>query len=457
MTLWNHPHLLLELEEKGQIKKAEDRIYLSHYYYSERNIENKISAMCASAPDISEKEIKSIKVKTGFYSEEQLSAIINSLKSKVLILTGGPGTGKTTTLKGIVDAYKQLGKKIMFAAPTGRAAKRISEVIGSEARTIHRLLEYSPTEEIFQRNKENPVEADLIVIDEVSMIDTLLMNSLINAVDIKTTLMLVGDSDQLPSVGPGNILNDLINSHKISTTTLTKIFRQAEKSKIVVNAHKINRGEFPDVKNTDDTDFFFIQEADHSKIPELITDLCAKRLPGKYGFNPMTDIQVLTPMYRGDCGADNLNFLLQNALNKNDVKMRRGNRSYKTGDKVMQLRNNYDKDIFNGDIGQIRYIDNDNQKMDIVFNGKIVQYEFTDLDDITLAYAITVHKSQGSEYPVVVMPVTTAHYIMLQRNLLYTAVTRAAKMMIIIGSKQALGMAVSSIAKRKRYTSLFKV
>jgi exodeoxyribonuclease V alpha subunit len=445
------------MEEKGQIKKVAERVYLSHYYYSERNIENRITALYSSVSNISEKEIKSIRIKTGFYSEEQLGAIINSLKNKILILTGGPGTGKTTTLKGIVDGYKQLGKKIMFAAPTGRAAKRISEVIGAEARTIHRLLEYSPTEEIFLRNKENPVEADLIVIDEVSMIDTLLMNSLINAVDVKTTLMLVGDADQLPSVGPGNILNDLIKSGKISTTTLTIIFRQAEKSKIVVNAHKINRGEFPDVRNSEDTDFFFIQEMDSSRIPDLITDLCVKRLPGKYGFNPMTDIQVLTPMYKGDCGADNLNNLLQEELNKNDVKMRRGTRSYKTGDKVMQLRNNYDKEIFNGDIGLIRYIDNENQKMEIDFNGKTVQYDFTDLDDITLAYAITVHKSQGSEYPVVVMPVTTAHFIMLQRNLLYTAVTRASKMMIIIGSKQAVSIAVGSLNKGKRYTSLFKV
>jgi exodeoxyribonuclease V alpha subunit len=457
VDLKDSPQLLMEMGEKGQIIKADERVYLSHFYYSERNIENRITTLCGGTPGISEKEIKSIKVKTGFYSEEQLGAIINSLRNKILILTGGPGTGKTTTLKGIVDAYKQLGKKIMFAAPTGRAAKRISELIGADARTIHRLLEYSPLEEIFIRNKENPVEADLIVIDEVSMIDTILMNSLVNAVDNKSTLMLVGDSDQLPSVGPGNILNDLIKSGKVPTTTLTKIFRQAEMSRIVVNAHKINKGEFPDINNSEDTDFFFIREDNTTRIPEIITDLCVKRLPGKYGFNPMTDIQVLTPMYKGDCGADNLNFLLQDALNKSEVKMRRGIRSYKTGDKVMQLRNNYDKDIFNGDIGRISYIDNENQKMEISFNGKIVQYEFTDLDDITLAYAITVHKSQGSEYPVVVMPVTTAHYIMLQRNLLYTAVTRASKMMIIIGSKQALAMAVSSLNKGKRYTSLFKV
>jgi exodeoxyribonuclease V alpha subunit len=281
------------------------------------------------------------------------------------------------------------------------------------------------------------------------------MNSLINAVTPNTTLVLVGDIDQLPSVGPGNILHDLIKSDKIPTAMLTKIFRQAEESKIVVNAHKINKGEFPALQNNETSDFFFMQEADNSIIPEMIVELCAKRLPSKYGFDPMKDIQVLTPMYKGDAGADNLNSILQSALNKNEILITRGRRNYKIGDKVMQLRNNYEKDVINGDIGLIHTIDTEDQKLEIIFNGKKVPYDFLDLEDITLAYAITVHKSQGSEYPCVILPLTTAHYIMLQRNLLYTAVTRASRMMIIVGSKQALQIAVANKKSRKRYTSLF--
>ena len=447
--------LFREMEDYGLLKIVNDNVYLLHYYRAERNIEYKISELCGGSSEITEKELNSVRLKTGYYSDEQLQAIRNSLTHKILILTGGPGTGKTTALKGIIDSYKHLNKKIMLAAPTGRAAKRMSEVIGFEAKTIHRLLEYNPQDQFFARDEENPLETDLLVIDEVSMIDTLLMNSLINAVTSNTTLVLVGDIDQLPSVGPGNILNDLIKSDKIPTAMLTKIFRQAEESKIVVNAHKINKGEFPALQNNEYSDFFFMQEADNSIIPDMIVELCTKRLPAKYGFDPMKDIQVLTPMYKGEAGADNLNSILQSALNKNEVLIIRGKRSYKIGDKVMQLRNNYEKEVFNGDIGLIYTIDTEDQKLEITFNGKIVQYDFLDLDDITLAYAITVHKSQGSEYPCVILPLTTAHYIMLQRNLLYTAVTRASRMMIIAGSKQALQIAITNKKSRKRYTSLF--
>ncbi|MDR3665750.1 MAG: ATP-dependent RecD-like DNA helicase [Ignavibacteriaceae bacterium] len=447
--------LLREMEDYGLLKIMNDNIYLLHYYQAERNIENKINGLCTGTSEFMEKELNSVRMKSGYYSEEQLGAIRNSLSNKILILTGGPGTGKTTALRGIIDSFKHLGKNIMLAAPTGRAAKRMSEVIGLDAKTIHRLLEYNPQEHLFGRNEDNPLEVDLLVIDEVSMIDTLLMNSLINAVTPETTLVLVGDIDQLPSVGPGNILHDLIKSDKIPTVMLTKIFRQAEESKIVVNAHKINKGEYPSLQHNENSDFFFIQEPDSSSIPEIIVELCTKRLPAKYGFNPMKDIQVLTPMYKGDAGADNLNSILQSTLNPNEVLFTRGRRGYKIGDKVMQLRNNYDKDVFNGDIGLINTVDVEDQKLEIIFNGKIVQYDFLDLDDITLAYAITVHKSQGSEYPCVILPITTSHYIMLQRNLLYTAVTRASKMMIITGSKQALQIAIANKKSRKRYTSLF--
>jgi exodeoxyribonuclease V alpha subunit len=449
--------LFREMEDNGLLKIANDNVYLLHYYRAERNIEYKIAALCGGTSEFTEKELNSVRLKPGYYSDEQIGAIRNSLMHKILILTGGPGTGKTTALKGIIDSYKHLNKKIMLAAPTGRAAKRMSEVIGFEAKTIHRLLEYNPQDQFFARDENNPLEADLLVIDEVSMIDTLLMNSLINAVTSNTTLVLVGDIDQLPSVGPGNILHDLIKSDKIPTAMLTKIFRQAEESKIVVNAHKINKGEFPALLNNETSDFFFMQEADNSLIPDIIVELCTKRLPSKYGFDPMKDIQVLTPMYKGEAGADNLNSILQSALNKNEVLITRGRRNYKVGDKVMQLRNNYEKDVFNGDIGLIHTIDTEDQKLEIIFNGKIVPYDFLDLDDITLAYAITVHKSQGSEYPCVILPLTTAHYIMLQRNLLYTAITRASKMMIIVGSKQALQIAVANKKSRKRYTSLFSL
>ena len=447
--------LFREMVEQNLLNIVEENVYLSHYYEAERNIENKIKALCAGSTEFKEKELKSIRLNPR-YSEEQLEAIRNSITNKILILTGGPGTGKTTALKGIIESYKQLKKKIMLAAPTGRAAKRMSEVIGFEAKTIHRLLEYNPQDNLFLHDEDNPLETDLLVVDEVSMIDTLLMNNLISAVSLITTLVLVGDVDQLPSVGCGNILHDLIQSEIIPTVMLTKIFRQAEESQIVVNAHKINRGEFPTILNNESTDFFLIPESDNSKIAEIITELCEKRLPDKYNFDPVKDIQVLTPMYKGDAGANNLNCKLQDVLNSKKVLLTRGERSFKIGDKVMQLRNNYDKDVYNGDIGLIHNIDMDDQKLEINFNGKIVPYEFLERDDITLAYAITVHKSQGSEYPCVIMPITTSHYMMLQRNLLYTAVTRASKMMILVGSKQALAMAIGNKKAKKRNTSLFR-
>ncbi|MCX6170764.1 MAG: ATP-dependent RecD-like DNA helicase [Ignavibacteriales bacterium] len=447
--------LFREMESQNLIKIINEKIYLSFYYEAERNIEEKIKALSERSSEFSEKEIKSIRLNS-VYSEEQLEAIRNSLANKILILTGGPGTGKTTALKGIIESYKILKKNIMLAAPTGRAAKRMSEVIGMEAKTIHRLLEYNPQDHLFQRDEENPLETDLLVIDEISMIDTLLMNSLISAVSLNTTLILVGDVDQLPSVGCGNILHDLIQSEIIPTAMLTKIFRQAEESRIVVNAHKINKGEFPTLLNNESSDFFFIPENDNSRIADVITELCQQRLPEKYGFDPMKEIQVLTPMYKGDTGANNLNDKLQNALNPKKILLARGEKKFKIGDKVMQLRNNYDKDVYNGDIGLIEKIEIEDQKLEINFGGRNVGYDFLELDDITLAYAITVHKSQGSEYPCVIMPVTTAHYIMLQRNLLYTAVTRASKMMILVGSKQALAMAVGNKKSKKRNTSLFR-
>jgi len=446
-----------ELEDDGILKISRDRIYLRYYYEAERSIESKINALLKTSCKLSQVQLNTIEIKTDYYSDEQLEAIRNSLLNKILILTGGPGTGKTTALKGIIDSYKQLGKKIMLAAPTGRAAKRMSEVIGMEAKTIHRLLEYSPEVNLFLVNSDEPLKADLVVIDEISMIDTLLMHHLLDAIDNETTLVLVGDVDQLPSVGCGNVLHDLINSGLIPTAMLTKIFRQAEQSQIVVNAHRINKGESPIVSVSEFSDFFFIQESDSSKIPDLIVELCSKRLPEKYGFDPLKDIQVLSPMYKGETGVDNLNSLQQSVLNNSNLYLTKGDKFFKLGDKVIQLKNNYDKDIYNGDIGVITKINTNDQKLEVEFGTKAVQFEYAELDDVALAYAITVHKSQGSEYPCVIMPITTSQYIMLQRNLLYTAVTRASQMMILIGTRQALMMAVNNKKSKRRFTSLYNL
>ena len=448
--------VLEEMVSEELIIRKNEKIYIPPFYYAEVGISNKVKSLSSKQIDISNSRIKSLRIGQSHFSEEQLEAIRKSLKYRISILTGGPGTGKTTTLIGIVDIHKQLKNKILLAAPTGRAAKRMNEVIGFEAKTIHRLLEYKPSNNQFTYNSENPLQTDLLVVDEVSMIDTILMNNLLKAVSAKTILVLVGDVDQLPSVGAGNILRDMIGSEIIPVTNLSKIFRQAEKSKIIVNAHRINKGLFPDITNKRDSDFFFIEEEDNEQIPPIILDLCKRRLPGKYGFNHVKDIQVLTPMYRGASGANNLNNLFQEELNHNDIIFQRGGRHYKKNDKVMQLRNNYNKDVFNGDLGYIHHVNIENQVMEINFNDRIVEYDFSELDEITLAYAVSVHKSQGSEYPCVILPLTTSHYMMLQRNLLYTAITRASQLMVIIGTKKAMALAIKNNKVQKRYTSLFK-
>lgn len=458
--------LALEISEAGKVldelKKSEkiiadgENIYLPAFFCAEKGIEGSIARLVSSPADLKDPAIKSIRIDPGYFSDEQLEAIRSSIRNRILILTGGPGTGKTTTLKGIIDVHRQLRRRIMLAAPTGRAAKRMSEVIGMEARTIHRMLEYTPSEHRFKRDNESPLEADLLVIDEVSMIDTILMNSLLKAVSSKTTLILVGDVDQLPSVGAGNVLRDMIQSGKVPVVKLTRIFRQAEQSRIIVNAHRINKGEFPSLNNRQSSDFFFIEEQDPAKITSLIVELSSKRLPARYKFDPLRDIQVLTPMYRGETGATNLNQLLQETLNRNDIIFSRGGKSFRLGDKVLQLRNDYDKEVFNGDMGFVDGINVSEQKLFINFNDRQVAFDFSELDEVTLAYAVTVHKSQGSEYPCVILPLTTSHYMMLQRNLLYTAITRASKLMILIGTKKAVALALKNDMVQNRYTSLMK-
>ncbi|MBI9073565.1 MAG: ATP-dependent RecD-like DNA helicase [Melioribacteraceae bacterium] len=448
--------ILEELESENQIIVDKDNLYIPNLYFAERYIEKKLNSLLESPQNFTKEKLSKIRIEQTKFSEEQVNAIKNSVEEKLLVLTGGPGTGKTTTLKGIIDIYTSLGKKIMLAAPTGRAAKRMSELCGLESKTIHRLLEYNPMTQEFNHGEDDPLETDLLIIDETSMIDTVLMYYLLKAVCLKTTLVLVGDSDQLPSVGAGNVLIDILQSGKIPVVKLTKIFRQAEESQIIVAAHEINKGKIPTIINSKSSDLFFIEEENHLNIPQKIYDLCSERLPKAYDIDPFTDLQILAPMYKGECGVDNLNSLFQNNLNNNPVLLSRGNRTFKFNDKVMQLTNNYDKEVFNGDQGFVRSVNNEAQTMIIEFNERPVKYDFSDLDEITLAYAITVHKSQGSEYPFVIMPITTAHFIMLQRNLLYTGITRASEMLILIGSRRALALAVQNDRVKMRYTSLFK-
>ena len=386
------------------------------------------------------------------YDETQLEAIRTAASSKIMILTGGPGTGKTTTVRGIIAAFQSSGARILLAAPTGRAAKRLSETTGLEAKTIHRLLEVKPPEG-YQRNEENPLEGDVLIVDECSMIDILLMYNLLKAVPDTMTLILVGDVDQLPSVGAGNVLHDLIDSGAFPVIRLTKIFRQAQSSRIILNAHRINRGEMPDLSNGRDTDFFFIPREDPEAAVSEIVSLVRSRLPAAYHLDS-SGIQVLTPMQRGVVGATNLNQVLQEAVNPGEGGLRRGGFVFRTGDKVMQIRNNYDKEVFNGDIGVVSAVDTEDRELQAVFDGRTVSYDISELDELTLAYATTIHKSQGSEYPVVVMPVLMTHYIMLQRNLIYTGVTRARKILVIVGTRKALYTAIRTVRATGRNTML---
>ena len=343
----------------------------------------------------------------------------------------------------------------MLAAPTGRAAKRMSEATGYEAKTIHRLLEYSIQKGGFQKDDEQPLDCDLIIVDEASMIDTILMYHLLKAIPLKATFILVGDVNQLPSVGAGNVLRDIIASGVIPVVRLNEIFRQAKESQIIVNAHKINSGILPSFTPSGPRDdFYFIEQEDPENVLRIILELVSDRVPRRFGFDPIDDIQVLSPMHKGTVGTGNLNIELQRGLNLRKDGVTRGNRAFRTGDKVMQIKNNYDKEVFNGDIGRIARVDPELREVDISFDGRNVTYDFTDLDEIVLAYAVSVHKSQGSEYPAIIIPLLTQHYMLLQRNLIYTAVTRGRKLVIVIGTKKALAIGVKNDKTRKRYTFL---
>lgn len=433
-----------------------DAIYLPPFYHAECGTSRRLRDLAESTGRSLFDGLfdpSSLTAETGIeYDEVQLAAIRQAVTSKVMVLTGGPGTGKTTTTQGIIAALKKAGLRVLLAAPTGRAAKRMSEATGMEAKTIHRLLEYNP-QDGYKRNDENPLEGDALIVDECSMIDILLMNNLLKAVPVGMRLVFVGDIDQLPSVGAGNVLRDIIDSQRIPVVRLVRIFRQAQKSRIVMNAHTINQGRFPDTSNGRDTDFFFMREDDPERAAETIVRLVKERLPRAYRESP-DRIQVLTPMQRGVVGAANLNLLLQQALNPSGPSLSRGGYTYRQGDRVMQLRNNYDKDVFNGDLGYIREVDTEERTLKVDFDGKWIEYDITELDELTLAYATTIHKAQGSEYPIVVMPVLMTHFVMLQRNLIYTGITRAKKICVLIGAMKALAYAVRNVSVLKRNTSL---
>ena len=433
-----------------------DAIYLPPFYHAECGTSRRLRDLAQSTGRSLFDGLfdpSSLTAETGIeYDEVQLAAIRQAVTSKVMVLTGGPGTGKTTTTQGIIAALKKAGLRVLLAAPTGRAAKRMSEATGMEAKTIHRLLEYNP-QDGYKRNDENPLEGDALIVDECSMIDILLMNNLLKAVPVGMRLVFVGDIDQLPSVGAGNVLRDIIDSQRIPVVRLVRIFRQAQKSRIVMSAHAINRGKFPDTSNGRDTDFFFMKEEDPERAAESIVRLVKERLPRAYRESP-DRIQVLTPMQRGVVGAANLNLLLQQALNPSGPSLNRGGYTYRQGDRVMQQRNNYDKDVFNGDLGYIREVNTEERTLKVDFDGKWVEYDVTELDELTLAYATTIHKAQGSEYPIVVMPVLMTHFVMLQRNLIYTGITRAKKICVLLGAAKALAYAVRNVSVLKRNTRL---
>lgn len=387
-------------------------------------------------------------------AENQKKAVAQAVSGKLHIITGGPGTGKSTITKAILAITEKLTSKIFLVAPTGRAAKRMTEITGKKASTIHSLLEFDFRSGGFKRNRENPIDCDLIIVDEASMIDTFLMYSLLKALPEHARVILVGDINQLPSVGPGNVLRDMIASRTISVTTLNEIFRQAAGSHIITNAHRINQGNFPSLYNGPDSDFFFIEGEENESVLNTVVKLVSQRLPNRYGFNPKQEIQVLTPMKRGMIGTENLNVVLQQTLNPKDSHLYRGGQKFQEGDKVMQIKNDYKREVFNGDIGIIDTIDPVEQQVIVKFEDRDVIYEYSDMDELVLAYAISIHKFQGSECPCIVMPVHTSHFMMLHRNLLYTGVTRGKKLVVLVGTKKAIAIAVKNDDVQKRYTAL---
>lgn len=447
-------HLIIETIKEG------DAVYSAPVWHAERYVAARLLEVCrVTSPSLPFRaDYGDIKL-----APAQQDAVLKALDTGLLVITGGPGTGKTTTIRSLLTLFQQQGLEVMLAAPTGRAAKRMTEATNMEAKTLHRLLEYSQVDGegfVFQRNEDRPLKAHVVIVDEVSMVDLLLFYHLLKAIPEGCKLILVGDMDQLPSVGAGNVLRDIIASGAVPVAKLETIFRQAGESAIITNAHLVNSGVMPDVSGRAD-DFFFIQESEPEKILAAVLDLCGTRLPRYKNKDAVADIQVLSPMRRNILGVDNMNLHLQEKLNPPapyKTEIRGGGTTFRLGDKVMQIRNNYQKEVFNGDTGRITYINKEDAEVIVCYPDvggvRDVTYDLAELDELTLSYAVSVHKSQGSEYPVVVLPVVTQHYILLQRNLLYTAITRAKELVVLIGTKKALAIAVRNNKVEARYTGL---
>ena len=448
--------IIEDLLEQG-ISRA---VYLTFFYKMEVETAQRLCSLTTHPSGLTEKKIRAkiaeLENKDRItLTAEQKQAVLDACLNKAYIITGGPGTGKTTITRMIVRALSGLGLKVKLAAPTGRAAKRLSQATGSEAVTIHRLLKFNPTGG-FDHNEENKLKADAAIIDEASMLDAQLTTQLLRALPLTCRLILVGDVNQLPAVGPGNVLKDILTSETLPRAILTNIFRQARESSIIVNAHRINMGKFPvsSSKEPPQADFFWVEQEDLAKIQELIAYLACDRIPRVYDLDPMKDVQVLTPMHKGEVGTQELNRILQDRLNPGPDAVVRGYRSFRVGDRVLQIRNNYEKDVFNGDLGWILNFDSEECELVVDFDGRKARYDLDELDELVPAYAISVHKSQGSEYPAVIMPVVTQHFMLLQRNLIYTGLTRARQLAIIIGSKKAMGMGIRNMGAERRFTNL---
>ncbi len=445
---------LVALTARGEVTREGDGAFLPLLHGAERGCSERLKRLLRTpAPEVPIRVDRAIEWVERTHaielSPEQREAVRLACTTKVLVVTGGPGTGKTTLINSLLSIFERKGLGALLAAPTGRAAKRMEAATDRPARTIHRLLEFSPKQGTFTRDENNPLETDLVIVDESSMIDVHLMHALLKAIPAHARLFLVGDVDQLPSVGPGHVLLDIIASNAVPVAWLKTVFRQASLSGIIANAHRINHGDYPEF-NTED--FFFVERRDPVKALETVVELVTKRMPAKFGLDPLRDVQVLTPMHRGEAGVTRLNEALQEALNPGVESVAR--RGFRQGDKVMQLRNNYELDVYNGDVGVITVVSEETKELHIQFDDRVVLYHFDDLDDLAPAYAATVHKSQGSEYPAVVLALLPQHYMLLQRNMLYTAVTRGKRVVVIVGDPKAVGMAVRNNTVMRRHTRL---
>lgn len=447
--------LILRTDHQGR-----ELVYLPKLYFAEIELAKKLQALKLGkhpCPEIDfEKALAWVQQKSGIeLANAQRNALKTAIESKVMVITGGPGVGKTTLVNSVLMVLKAKKMRVSLCAPTGRAAKRMAETTGMEAKTIHRLLQYNPGTGGFIHKADNPLECDVLIIDESSMIDVVLASQLIDAVPLHAAVVIVGDADQLPSVGPGRVLQDIIHSDTIPVGHLNEVFRQAATSRIITNAHRINQGQMPEFPDGGETsDCYFVEADDPDKALKLVGKMVKESIPKKFRFSPMEDIQVLTPMQKGELGARNLNVTLQQLLNPRGDEVERFGVVYRVGDKVMQTENDYDKDVYNGDIGRIVSIDSEVTELAVDFDGRKVVYDFRELDELVLSYAITIHKSQGSEYPCVLIPLHTQHFVLLQRSLIYTAITRAKKLVIVLGTKKALNLAVTRAESRERTTTL---